>query len=88
MVNGLSFTNHTKMKREFNFYKSWYAGFRLIDLVPIFSFTKNVQGWSFTRVWSLNLFTYAMSFSLEKRSDLNEDRNVAHENNVKRYMVK
>jgi hypothetical protein len=79
--------NNKKMKREFNFYKSWYAGFRLIDLVPIFSFTKNVQGWSFTRVWTLNWFTYAASFRLIKRSDLNEDRSIAHEKNVKRYMV-
>ena len=75
------------MKIEFNFYKSWFAGFRAKDLLPIFSFAKNVQGWSFTRVWSFNWFTYAMSFSLEKRSDLNEDRSVAHEKNVKRYMV-
>jgi hypothetical protein len=75
------------MRREFNFYKSWFAGFRAKDLLPIFSFTKNVQGWSFTRVWSLNWFTYAISFRLIKRSDLNEDRSVAHEKNVKRYMV-
>ena len=75
------------MKREFNFYKSWYAGFRTKDLFPIFSFTKNVQGWSFSRVWSLNWFTYAISFSLVKRSDLNEHRSIAHEKNVARYML-
>ena len=75
------------MKREFNFYKSWYAGFRTKNLFPIFSFTKNVQGWSFTRVWSLNWFTYAISFSLVKRSDLNEDISIAHEKNVARYML-
>ena len=79
--------NNNKMKREFNFYKSYYAGFRAKDLLPIFSFTKNVQGWTFTRVWSLNWFTYVASFSLIKRSDLNEDRGVAHEKNVKMYMV-
>ena len=75
------------MKREFNFYKSWYAGFRAKDLLPIFSFTKNVQAWAFTRVWSLSWFTYAISFSLVKRSDFNEDRNIAHEKNVARYML-
>lgn len=75
------------MKREFNFYKSWYVGFRIKDLLPIFGFTKNVQGWSFTRVWSLNWFTYAISFRLIKRSNLNEDRNIAHEKNVARYML-
>ena len=74
------------MKREFNFYKSYYDGFRVKDLLPIFSFTKNVQGWFFTRVWSLNWFTYAASFRLIKKIYLNEDRSVAHEKNVKRYM--
>jgi hypothetical protein len=75
------------MKIEFNFYKSWYAGFRFKDLLPIFSFTKNVQGWSFTRVWSLNWFTYAVSFRLIETSDLNEEKSVAHEKNVNRYML-
>lgn len=75
------------MKIEFNFYKSWYAVFRFKDLLPLFSFNKNVQGWSFTRVWSLNWFTYSVSFSIVKRSDLNEDRNIAHEKNVARYML-
>ncbi len=74
------------MKTEFNFYKSWYAGFRLRDLLPIFSFTKNVQGWSFARVYSLYWFTYAVSINLIKISDLNENRSAAHEKNVKRYM--
>ena len=75
------------MKKEFNFYKSWYSAFRFKDLFPVFSFTKNVQGWSFIRVWSLNWFTYAISFRLIKRSEWNEHRNVAHEKNVKRYMM-
>jgi len=75
------------MKRKFIFYKSWLAGFRAKDLFPIFSFTKNVQGWFFTRVWSLNWFTYTISFILIKTSDLNEDRSLSHEKNVKRYMV-
>jgi hypothetical protein len=75
------------MKKEFNFYKSWYAGFCLIDLVPIFSFTKNVQGWSFTRVWALSWFTYTISFRLIKISDLNEDRCTAHEKNIEQYMI-
>jgi hypothetical protein len=74
------------MKREFNFYKSYYAGFRAKDLLPIFSFTKNIQGWFFTRVWSLNWFTYAVSFNLTKTSDFNENRSLAHEKNVKQYI--
>jgi len=75
------------MKTEINFYKSWYAGFRSKDLLPIFSFDKNVQGWSFIRVWSLNWMTYTVSIHLIKRSDMNQCRNVAHNNNIKRYMV-
>jgi hypothetical protein len=76
------------MRREINFYKSWYAGFRLKDLLPKFNFTKNVQGWSFIRVWTISWFTYALSYRLTKRSDLNEDRSIAHEKNVMRYMVR
>lgn len=75
------------MKREFNFYKSWYAGFRFKDLIPCFGFSKNVQGWSFTRNWTLNWFTYCLQFSIVLRIDLNEDRNIAHEKNVARYML-
>lgn len=80
--------NKKTMKREFNFYKSWYAGFRFKDLIPCFGFSKNVQGWSFTRNWTLNWFTYCLQFSIVLRSDLNEDRNIAHEKNVARYKLK
>ena len=75
------------MKREFCFYKSWFAGFRIVDLIPIFGFSKNVQGWFFTRNYTLNWLTYCIQFSITKTSDLNEDRNIAHEKNVNRYMV-
>lgn len=74
------------MKTQFNFYKSWYSTFRLIDIFPIFSFTKNVQGYSFVRVYSLKWFTYAFSFFSIKRSYLNEDRSVAHKKNVNRFL--
>ena len=74
------------MKIEFYFFKSWYVGFRLRDLIPIFGFSKNVQGWSFTRNWSLNWLTYCLCFSIILRSDLNEDINIAHEMNVAKYM--
>lgn len=86
MRDGRKTTKMQKMKTELNFYKSWYSRFRMIDLVPVFSFSKNIQGWSFTRVWTLNWFTYAVSFFLIKRSYLNEDRKIAHEKNVAKYM--
>jgi hypothetical protein len=74
------------MKREFYFYKSWVAGFRIIDLLPKFHFSKNVQAWSFTRNWGVNWFTYCFQFTIVIQSDLNEDRAIAHEKNVARYM--
>jgi len=74
------------MKSTFNFYKSYYYKIRIIDLIPIISYSKNVQGWFFTRCWSINWLTYAISFSLIKISDLNQDRNISHEKNVIRYM--
>jgi hypothetical protein len=75
-----------KKMRKINFYKSYYSTFRVKDLFPKFSISKNVQGWFFTRIWSLNWFTYVVSFSIIKRSDLNEERNIAHEKNVARYI--
>lgn len=76
------------MKREFNFYKSWYSNFSIKNLLPVFGFTKNIQGYSFIRVWSLNWFTYTISYRLIKRSDLDEDRNIAHKKNVDKYMIR
>lgn len=75
------------MKREIYFYRRNYIGFTSKDLLPIYNFRKNVQGWSFIRVWSLYWFNYAISFIITKRSYLNEDIVVAHEKNVKQYML-
>ena len=74
------------MKREFYFYKGWYADLdsRFNSIIWIF---QNVQGWSFTRNWTLNWFTYCLQFSIVLRSDINEDRNIAHEKNVARYLL-
>jgi hypothetical protein len=69
-----------------NFYKSWYAKFRLIDLVPRIHFSKNVQGWWFIRDWSFYWFTYCLSFTIVIQSDVNEDRNEAHERNVNLFL--
>ena len=74
------------MRIEIYFYKSWFAGFRFKDLMPIPGFSKNVQEWSFTRNWTLNWLTYCAQFSIVKMSCLNEDANTAHEKNVAMYM--
>jgi hypothetical protein len=74
------------MKKEFYFYKNWYAGFRLKDLIPKVSFSENVQGWFYTRVYTLKWFTYAISLFLIKTRCLDQEREIAHEKNVQYYL--
>jgi hypothetical protein len=75
------------MKREFKFFKSWFAPLTISQFIPRFKFSKNVQGWFFTRNWAIYWLRYCLLFTVTKTSDFNEDRNVAHEKNVARYML-
>ena len=74
------------MKKKLKFYKSWFASFTKEQFIPKFSFSKNVQGWFFTRNWCLNWLTYCLQYSITIKSDLEEDRSIAHEKNVAFYM--
>ena len=74
------------MKREIYFYKTDFTKFKVANLLPIFSYSKNVQGWSFTRDYTITWLRFALRLSLIKRSDLTIDRNLAHEQNVLKYM--
>lgn len=73
------------MKRNLTFYKSWLNGFRFKDILPVFRYTKNVQGWFFTRNYTFELFTYALNYSIVINSDLSIDRMVAHDTNISKY---
>jgi hypothetical protein len=75
------------MKRELKFYKHWFAPITKKQLIPSFSFSKNVQGYFFTRNWSISWFRYCLLFTVVITSDFNEDRNIAHERNVASYML-
>lgn len=75
------------MKRKIYFYKSWFASFRPKDLLPCFGFSKNVQGWSFTRNYTLNWFTYCLQFSVVLYNYLDEERKIAHVKNAGKYML-
>jgi uncharacterized protein YjcR len=74
------------MKKKIYFYKSWLASFRLHDLIPCLGFSRNVQGWFYTRTWSVNFLTYCLQLSIVNTSDLNEERSIAHEKNCLRVM--
>jgi len=74
------------MKREINFYQTDYTKFKVANLLPKVSFSKNVQGWSSTRNYTITWLRFAVTLRLIKRSDLNIDRNLAHEQNVAKYM--
>lgn len=80
--------NPKKMKREVYFYKSWFSKFRFKDLIPCFSFSKNVQGYTFTRNYSLNCFTYCLQLSVIKYDNLDSETNIAHQKNVLKYLKK
>ena len=75
------------MKTKLKLFKSWYGCFTIKQLIPSFKFSKNVQGWVFTRNWSITWFMYCLLFTVTKTSDTDEDRKIAHENNVALYMV-
>lgn len=74
------------MKTECFFYKSQFAPFKATNLVPRLIYSKNVQGWSFIRTYKYTWLRYAVTLLVIKRSDLNVDRNLAHEQNVAKYM--
>lgn len=73
-------------KKELKLFKSRFGAFQWKNVFPIVSFSKNVQAWSFTRYWSLDWFTYRLSFSITIISDITENRDVAHSKNVLKYM--
>lgn len=76
------------MERKIYFYKSWFSKFRFKDLLPCFSFSKNVQGFAFTRNYSLNWFTYCLQFSIYLYDNMDCDQQIAHEKNVLKYIKK
>jgi hypothetical protein len=82
------------MKRKLKFYKYWYAPLNFKDYstfeyskwIPKFEFSKNVQGWSFTRNYSIYWIRWAITYTTIIHSDFNIDRKIAHEINVKKYI--
>ena len=74
------------MKQEFKFYRHWFAAIKIKNLLPIFRYSKNVQGWFFTRNYTLELFTYAVNYSITIISDIDIDRSLSHDMNVAKYI--
>ena len=75
------------MKREIRFYKYLYAApLQLLNWLPKFKYSKNVQGWWFIRNYTLSWLRWATTYTITIHSDFEVDRNVAHQTNVQRYM--
>lgn len=72
-------------KYELHFYKSWFGKFRLLDLIPKISFCKSIQGWHYIISFSINFFTYSLTFFITKSSNTDENRHIAHEKNIIKY---
>jgi hypothetical protein len=77
-----------KAKKELKFYKSIFIPIRVIDFFPIIKFSKNVQGYSFTRSYTLSWFKYAVTYFKTIESCMDIDMNTAHKSNVLKYMSK
>ena len=65
-------------KLEIKFYQKNFTRFKVSNLLPKISFSKNVQGWSFTKNYTITWLRFAITLFLIKRSDLGIDRNIAH----------
>ena len=82
------------MKRELKFYQYWFAPmnfkypiFGYSKWFPKFDFSKNVQGWFYTRKYTLSWLKWALTYTISLNSDFSVSRNLAHEMNVKKYMA-
>ena len=75
-----------KAKKELKFYKSIFIPIRVIDFFPIIKFSKNVQGYNFTRSYTLRWFRYAVTYFKTIESCMDADRDIAHKINVSKYM--
>lgn len=53
--------------------------FTVKNLIPNFSYRKNVQGWFFTRNWTITFLRYSLTYSVILSSVFDEDRDKAHE---------
>ena len=67
-------------------YKYWYGKFLPKQLIPKLSFHKNVQGWFFTQNYSFLWLRYCINYSVTVMSNTDENRSLAHEQNVSQYM--
>jgi hypothetical protein len=76
------------MERSLILFKSWYGPLNVRQFIPYFKFSRNVQGWFYTRYWSIFWLTYCFSLDCTITSDFNEDNNIAHEKNVVKYFKK
>ena len=82
------------MKRSLKFYKYWHApmgfkkypGFEWNKWIPKFEFMKNVQGWWFTKTYTIYWIRWALTYRIVTHSDYDVEINIAHEMNVKKYM--
>jgi len=74
-------------KRELNFFKTDYTKFSVSNLLPKLRFGKNVQAWNYTRNYTFEWLTYAVTYGITIISDTNIDRKIAHEINLAKWMV-
>jgi len=74
------------MKVEIRAYKYWYQRLGRRNFFPKVAFSKNVQGWFFTRSMTGMWGKWAITFFLNRHSSFEVDRGAAHKQNVKRFM--
>lgn len=76
------------MKRiKMHFYKTSFLTISLNNFVPAISYSKNVQGYFFTQIWTITFLRYAITLRMVLVNDTNVERLVSHDRNVEKYMV-
>jgi len=75
------------MKLNLNFYRYLLSSMKMINYKPKFVYSKNVQGYWFTRNYTIYFCVWALTLTITIHSDFNVKRSIAHEMNVKKYML-
>lgn len=67
-------------------YRYWYAKIFWRVVFPRFEFSRNVQGWYFTRTFTVSWIGYAIRFDFTTVNYWELERHIAHEKNVDKYI--
>lgn len=74
------------IKLNLQLYRSEFGPFDRNAIVPKAGFSKSVQGYFFTRSYTITWFLFSITARLTWVSDYNQNRTEAHAANVLKYL--